>query len=361
MTDVYETLRAAFDEPPFRLPKSEKGIEIEIVKMLYTEDDATVVAALPLFPSTFDSVAETLGREPGSVRSHLENLAARGVIHASGPADARIYRRLALFPGVIEIQLMGSGKKTGVDLRRLSKLFDEYFLSVLGPVIARDSERTTGTRSIPIEREIPAGMEVFPFEKVSEFIGQHSLIAVGECYCRTAANLLGKGCGAPTDVCLVFDSDAEHLIQAGFARKVTAEEAMEITRRAADAGLVHCTTNTKFGDFLCSCCGCCCEILAGITKMKSPHAVASSRFFPEVLDDECSRCGTCVERCHVKAMKDTGDMPEPAPDRCIGCGVCAHLCPTGAISMSERQPYAAPFEDYIDLGLRIIEDRGQGS
>jgi Pyruvate/2-oxoacid:ferredoxin oxidoreductase delta subunit len=359
MPDAYETLRAAFDEPPFRLPKSESGIEIDILKMLYSEDDAMVVATLPLFPSAFESVAESLGREPGVVRERLEKLGARGLIHASGPTDARIYRRLALMPGVVEIQLMGAGKKTGIDFLMLARLFDEYFSTVLGPVIAQDSERTTAARTIPIEREIPAGVEVFPFEKVSEFIGRHSLIGLGQCYCRTAANLLGKGCGAPTEVCLAFDADAEHLIQAGFARKVSVQEALEITRRAADTGLVHCTTNTKSADFLCSCCGCCCDILAGITRMKTPTAVAASRFFPEVLAEQCSLCGICIERCHLKAMQGASDAPEAAMDKCIGCGVCAHLCPTGAIQMKERDNYAEPFEDYIDLGLRIMENRNQ--
>ncbi|MBI5119141.1 4Fe-4S binding protein [Candidatus Poribacteria bacterium] len=359
MPDAYETLRAAFDEPPFRLPKSESGVEFDILKMLYSEDDATVVAALPLFPSASESIAETLGREPAAVSEHLEKLAAKGLIHASGPADARIYRRLALMPGVVEIQFMGAGKKTGVDFVRLAKLFDEYFSTVLGPIIARDSEHTTAARTIPIEREIPAGVEVFPFEKVSEFIARHSLVGVGQCYCRTAANLLGKGCGAPTEVCLAFDADAEHLIQAGFARKVSLQEAVEITRRAADAGLVHCTTNTKSADFLCSCCGCCCDILAGITKMKTPTTVATSRFLPNVLEDQCSHCGTCIEKCHMKAMKDTGDVPQATTDKCIGCGVCVHLCPTGAIIMRQRDKYAEPFEDYIDLGLRIMENRSR--
>ena len=44
--------------------------------------------------------------------------------------------------------------------------------------------------------------------------------------------------------------------------------------------------------------------------------------------------------------------------KCIGCGACATGCPTEAISMERVADVPEPPENYMDLGLRLLQEKG---
>ena len=43
---------------------------------------------------------------------------------------------------------------------------------------------------------------------------------------------------------------------------------------------------------------------------------------------------------------------------CIGCGVCATGCPNDAIRMERSADVPEPPENYMDLGLRLLQGKG---
>lgn len=51
-----------------------------------------------------------------------------------------------------------------------------------------------------------------------------------------------------------------------------------------------------------------------------------------VIDDKCTKCGTCKDVCPVEAISEGDDKYEIDPDTCIDCGACAGECPVEAIS-----------------------------
>ena len=67
------------------------------------------------------------------------------------------------------------------------------------------------------------------------------------------------------EVCTTFNAAADFLVRRGLARKIDREEAKDLFARTREAGLVHISDNVKKRPaYVCHCCGCCCNALAGI-------------------------------------------------------------------------------------------------
>ena len=59
--------------------------------------------------------------------------------------------------------------------------------------------------------------------------------------------------------------------------------------------------------------------------------------------DLCTGCGTCIEKCPVKALsfgEDLGVFAFPVTkidlEKCIVCGNCRRFCPDGAIGVDKN-------------------------
>jgi len=64
--------------------------------------------------------------------------------------------------------------------------------------------------------------------------------------------------------------------------------------------------------------------------------------------DECTGCGTCVQRCQFGAIKFevTTDKTNIDMFKCFGCGVCETGCPTGAIRLEPRDKFPSLREEW---------------
>jgi len=59
---------------------------------------------------------------------------------------------------------------------------------------------------------------------------------------------------------------------------------------------------------------------------------------PEVTDEECSGCESCIDAC-IETCITIGSQkitPEIDHDRCLKCGKCIHACPSGTITGEKR-------------------------
>ena len=100
-------------------------------------------------------------------------------------------------------------------------------------------------------------------------------------------------------------------------------------------------------NFICNCCGCCCEAMLAARRFAIMHPVHTTGFFPRVDEKACSGCGKCVDLCPVAAMTlvSANDPKHPQrkiarvdPERCLGCGVCMDACKKTASLSLERRP-----------------------
>jgi 2-oxoacid:acceptor oxidoreductase delta subunit (pyruvate/2-ketoisovalerate family) len=217
-------------------------------------------------------------------------------------------------------------------------------------------------RVITVDRVIKAENQIHTYDQVASYIDKYEPLAVSTCYCRHQAKLMDDGdyCGKPTEVCMMFGTGAQFVIDRGMGRKVGKDEALEILKQSEEAGLVHCSNNRQEIDFLCNCCSCHCVILKQALSHPKPGLAVSSGFQPVWDAEACTACETCIDRCPMEALTmGEEEVPEVDLDRCIGCGVCATGCPSEAIQLEERAGISVPPVDYKALKAAIKEGQAQ--
>jgi ferredoxin len=195
-------------------------------------------------------------------------------------------------------------------------------------------------------------LHVLDYEKASEVIKTAKHRAVGICYCRHKMEHLGKACSAPMDICMTFNTAAGSLIKHGVARSVDVKECMDLLQKAYDLNLVQFGENNRIGvNFICNCCGCCCEAMIAARRFGNLKPVHTTRFIPEIERQKCTGCGQCVSVCPVEAMSlVTANDPHRKnrktarldAELCLGCGVCVRSCPNGSITLRERGEHIIP-------------------
>jgi NAD-dependent dihydropyrimidine dehydrogenase PreA subunit len=190
-------------------------------------------------------------------------------------------------------------------------------------------------------------LHVLDYERASEIIKTATHIGIGTCYCRHKMEHLGKACSVPMEICMTFNSSAESLTKHGHARKIDALECMDLLQEAYENKLVQFGENVREEvNFICNCCGCCCEAMIAARRFAILNPVHTTNFIPEVNANICTGCGKCVNDCPVEAMALVSANNSKHPnrkkvmlveERCLGCGVCAKSCPEKSILLKSRE------------------------
>jgi len=354
MNGVYARLMKRMDDFPAGALQSEHLLDI--LKLIFDEREAELAIDLPSGPEELGSMAGRLGRDQGELYGILEGMADKGLVYCKEKEGRRYYSLLPLLPGIFELQFMKA--EVTPQKRRVAELFDAYYHDGWGE--ASFTSDTALARVMIVEEEIPRTDEVLPYEKASEFIKDSTYMALTNCFCRHEADLLGRSCGAPKDVCMTFGPFAQFLVERGYARRASRGEMLEALDRSEKAGLVHVSDNIQEKvNFICNCCGCCCGFLGTITKLNISGAVAASRYAARVDADLCNGCETCVDLCHVKAITMADDLAAVDALKCIGCGICASKCPSGAMEVYEREDWREPAPNIAELGMSVMKSRGK--
>jgi electron transport complex protein RnfB len=353
MSEVYERLRERLDMFPQGFPKTKSGVELEILKRLFTLEEAEIMLSLRPSPEPAVAVAERIRRSQSETEDLLYRMSKKGLILRGTIQGQTFYFMAPWMVGIWEFQLKNLNQK---NIPLYEKFFEE------GMVPERSGTQTAGFRVIPIERELKDTTLIQPFEKVSEIIESSHRFAVADCICRKESTLMGHGCDKLLEACMTFDLAADYYIENGLGREISKKEAHEILLKAEESGLVHHSSNHKGNKmFICNCCGCCCKALAHINKYDNPAAIAHSNYYAMVDAETCSACETCVDRCQVSAIRMENDVSVIAKDRCIGCGLCASTCPTESISMvqKERKDLSVIFENQEELLQTMAKEKNK--
>ena len=341
----YLMLARHLDKSLLGAPMSEELLAL--LKALFSPEEAGLAAEIPFKPARVGALAQDVPMDPDELGERLADMARRGLLYERETEKGNYYSLLPLVPGMLETQFMTG--EVSSEKKKLAALFNAYYEGGVGRAVT--SHQAPYGRVIPVNRVVENKQEILPYEKADEIIRGQKQIALATCYCRQEAELLGKGCGHPKDVCLIFGAYAVYAEKKGFARLITREEALKAVKRAEKAGLVHVVDNFANGaNFMCNCCGCCCMFLKALTKLKRPGAVAQAAYFARVDRDACVSCESCLDSCPVGAIRMTDQGPAQAdPEKCLGCGICALNCPEEAVSLQRRGDAGTPPADRFAL------------
>ncbi len=330
----------------------------ELIRELFTLEEADLAGDMPPGMNPLEYICEQVGRPMENIVPLLEKMADKGLVIHRNRHQKDYYKLMSVLPGFFEFQFM-KGNTTEKD-RKLARLFKAYFDKAWGLVdethLKIFKNLPPFSRVIPVEKEITAGNEVHPFEKVSEYIKDAEYVSVSTCYCRHHGELLDDPCDKPKENCLAFGPAAKFIDERGYGRLIAEEEALRILDEAEKAGLVHMSSNTsKHIDFICNCCPCHCGIIKSFLDLEMPAMGAVSNYRLKIDEEACLGCETCVEHCPLNALEVKDDLVQVDLKQCIGCGLCNTVCPEESLSMELIEDPVAPPLDGKALTASVME------
>ena len=339
-----------------------------ILGILMSEEEAAVIARLPIKPFTAAQAARALKMKPAEARKILDRLASRCLLLDTTGRTRDLYVLPPPMAGFFEFSMMRL--RGDIDQKLLAELLHQYINVEEDFITALFGMETKLGRAFVHEPVLTAenALHTLDYERASEVIRTAEHRGVGVCYCRHKMGHMGKACDAPLDICMTFSNTAAALIKHGYARSVDAKEGLDLLQQAYDRNLVQFGENVRREvSFICNCCGCCCEALIAARRLGSLRAIHTTNFIPRIDRQTCTGCGECAAVCPVEAMglvsandpqrprKKTARVDESI---CIGCGVCVRVCKQKSLGLALRPARVITPLDSVHKAVLMAVEKG---
>lgn len=348
--EVYLKLRKFLDDLPGGFPETDSGVEIKILKKLFTPEQAEIALNLKPMPEPVSAIAPRCGLDETAAAGKLEEMAKNGLIFRLRIQEQPpLYMALQFAVGIYEFNL------NRID-REFSELMEEFMPQMTDGWLKTPTKQM---RVVPVGSSIDSKPSVAPYNQIRELVKKQTLISVSPCICRKEQRLLGHQDDRPQDLCFQFGFGASYYLENKMGRQISVEEAMKLLDIAEEKAMVLSPTNAQEIMGMCCCCKCCCGILRGLNRFERPADVVNSSYQAKIDAELCSACGTCIERCQIDAVIEGDDAMEIDKARCIGCGLCVSTCATEAISMIEKPAASTPPQNVIMMNFQIAKERLQ--
>jgi len=353
-SNVYRELQHHLDELPIGFPATESGIEIRLLKLLFTLEEAKIATKLSFAYESLEDIYERVDKNVMSIEeleNILDSMINKGAIHSKTEGNTKYYINAMFMIGMYDMQ----SHRTNIDdehlidfLKTSSQYFDE----------AMDTEMfSSGVpqfRIVPIEQSIaPIENAITNYEHIRRLIEDvEGDIVVARCVCRNKKDLYGEPCTHTElrETCFVLKKEFSQVyIDQGWGRAVSKEEALKILQKTEEAGLVYEIGNSQRPGSLCCCCGCCCGYLSDLKEAPNPLDYISSNYQAVIDSELCIGCETCIDRCLMDALTMVDDKSTVDLARCIGCGCCVPTCPADAIQLQKIDEEKIPPKDWDEL------------
>jgi electron transport complex protein RnfB len=341
MDDFFSNLADALARLPNGFTRTQSGIELEILKRIFTESEAKLASNLTKDYQAIEEIAlqNHLGYEATS--ELLTSMANKGMVLTQKENDLTYYRLAPFAVGIYEASL---------------HLVDHSFAHLVEDYFQEGGLREIMKPLPHIHRVIPAQSAVktewiLPYDDVKRLIESNKVFNVRDCICRVQQDFIGRKCDFPVHNCLNF-SAYERPPRPG---DISKQEALDLLDETEKIGLVHTVSNVIEGVYyVCNCCGCCCGILRGLNEFGLEGSIAAANYYSEIDHETCIGCGVCEKRCQVYAISMIENQAEVDLEKCIGCGLCVTGCPVEAASLKLK-----PDEERIDppKNFRVWEEK----
>ena len=298
---IYIRLQRHLDKQPVGFPATRSGVEIKILKHIFTPQEAEIACCLSYRFEPLKTIFSRAGHcvdRPEQLAACLDRIQKKGGIESKIKNGQMHYCNAPFVVGMYEYQLNRLTPDFIKDFNEYTsgREFGVEFLSTKLPQM----------RTIPVAKSIHPHHHVSTFDEVATLIQQaEGPFVIYECICRKKKSLEGKSCKKTDrrETCLAIGSMALMELKSGAGREITRDEAMAIIEKNQKQGLVLQPSNTQKAEFVCSCCGCCCGMLRTHKALPKPLDFWASNFHAEVDKGACDGCGACEKRCQVGAVK----------------------------------------------------------
>ena len=341
-----------------------------ILKMLFSEKEASLVSLLPIKPFTALKASHVWKVDPVTAKKTLDKLADRAILIDMDYDGESTYCLFPPMAGFFEFSLMRV--RGDIDQKLLSELFYQY-LNVEEDFI-RDlfTRGETQLGRVFVHEPVLSNenaLYILDYERATRVIKSATHISVGICYCRHKMHHLDRACDAALDICMTFNNTAHSLIKHNVARRVDERECLDLLDQAYDQHLVQFGENVRENvNFICNCCSCCCEALLAARRFAILQPVHTTCFIPEVNEKRCKGCGKCVNACPVESLVlvSANDARRPGRKKarldrktCLGCGLCVRSCPDNNIRLLPRQERVITPLNGTHRAIVMAIERGQ--
>ncbi len=348
----HTSLKSGYTELVERLNRFPQGAPpsetlYKILEILFSEREAELVALLPIQPFTAEKASRVWKTSLAESRKVLDELASRAILVDIESHGKTTYVLPPPMAGFFEFSMMRL--RGDVDQKVLGELFYQYMNVEEDFIKALFTDGETQLGRVFVHERVLSNenaLQVLDYERASRVIQTATHRGIGVCYCRHKMQHMGRNCDAPMEICMTFNNTAAALTRHGYARLVDVSEGLDLLQQAYERNLVQFGENVReHVNFICNCCGCCCEAMIAARKFGLLNPVHTTNFLPVVDKSTCNGCGKCVNACPVEAMTlvSTNEPQHPKmkkakvdEDACLGCGVCVRTCSQEGLSLRSR-------------------------
>lgn len=360
---VYHLLRHEIDtRTAIAFPSSNSGLEISILKQIFTPLEAKIAIQLSALPERINRIHKRVTKSGIDISIHeledlLDGLVRKGGIvyekHLFNNPKNKMYALVQFVIGFYEMQVDKLTKELAQDAEQyLHETFIHSFQSTA------DHEQL---RTIPVNKSISVDRYVAHYDNIKELIRrERGPFVVINCVCKQAKDLLEEPCKLSDSrrCCITIGYSAKASLDLiPSAKEISKHELFELLDEFQDIGFVLQPENCISPKFLCVCCGCCCGVLSTYKKTSRPADFWISNYYAQVNPDLCNGCGVCVERCQIEAIRIVDKKSTIDLARCFGCGNCVTKCKMNAITLFKKKNITKPKRFHKGLYLDFFRKK----
>jgi ferredoxin len=360
-TEIYRNLQQHLDKGPVGYPSTPSGIDISLLKHLFTPEEAQIATQLSTIKLEPAGRIYRRAKKSGLVTSLeqlqiiLDRMAYKGtvLVYREGYKEKRYKNAGVTAGGIVDFQVNRLTKD-------LVDTFHQYHVEVFARAEMTGSRGVPQLRTIPVEKSIPVPDKhlVSTYDDVRQLVENAAgPIAVANCVCRQTKDIQGQPCTHSDirETCLQIGTDhARQYVEMGIARYITKEEAFNILEKAQQAGFILQPENSLRPEAICCCCGDCCGLLSAVVKSPRPADLYATNYYAGVDTALCKGCGVCVKRCQLQSRTIVNGVAAVNLDRCIGCGNCVVTCESHASRLHKKDNAFVPPKDKDTTFMKIM-------
>jgi len=182
-SEIYEKLAQHLSRHPEGFPRTETGVEIRILRRLFTPEEAAFAPFLILMPETPAAVAARNGLDPLDTARRLEEMSRKGLIFRIGKGAEFRYNTAPFAIGIWEYHVNDLDPEFIRDVNEYVPEFFKQSTQINNPQI----------RTIPVSRALKVEQAIMPYEEARSIIAGKNKIVVAPCICRRERKIMGSG------------------------------------------------------------------------------------------------------------------------------------------------------------------------